>query len=144
MDGISLIHRYRDRCVKFKRITRRRAWPPFVAALPRYRYVVDCGRQKEKRLLPGGVVSFQVRPLPRYATAILPHDWVRVCVWGLMMQVCWISQAAAEQRKGRAGRTGPGHCYRLYRCVGCRLHVYRRASHFIFYNANRPLIFHSF
>lgn len=26
----------------------------------------------------------------------------------------WISQASAEQRKGRAGRTGPGTCFRLY------------------------------
>jgi ATP-dependent RNA helicase DHX34 len=26
----------------------------------------------------------------------------------------WISKASAEQRKGRAGRTGPGVCYRLY------------------------------
>ena len=26
----------------------------------------------------------------------------------------WISQASAEQRKGRAGRTGPGVCYRMY------------------------------
>ena len=26
----------------------------------------------------------------------------------------WISKASAEQRKGRAGRTGPGQCYRLY------------------------------
>jgi ATP-dependent RNA helicase DHX37/DHR1 len=26
----------------------------------------------------------------------------------------WISKAAADQRAGRAGRTGPGHCYRLY------------------------------
>lgn len=25
-----------------------------------------------------------------------------------------ISQAQANQRKGRAGRTGPGKCYRLY------------------------------
>jgi len=24
----------------------------------------------------------------------------------------WISKASAEQRKGRAGRTGPGVCYR--------------------------------
>ena len=29
-------------------------------------------------------------------------------------EVRWISQAAADQRAGRAGRTGPGHCYRLY------------------------------
>ncbi|KAI6241718.1 hypothetical protein M3Y99_00334200 [Aphelenchoides fujianensis] len=27
---------------------------------------------------------------------------------------CWISRASAEQRKGRAGRTGPGVCYRLF------------------------------
>ncbi len=26
-----------------------------------------------------------------------------------------VSQASAEQRKGRAGRLGPGHCYRLWR-----------------------------
>ena len=29
-------------------------------------------------------------------------------------EVGWVSQAAAEQRAGRAGRTGPGHVYRLY------------------------------
>jgi ATP-dependent RNA helicase DHX37/DHR1 len=28
--------------------------------------------------------------------------------------VGWISKASAAQRAGRAGRTGPGHCYRLY------------------------------
>ena len=28
--------------------------------------------------------------------------------------VDWISQAQASQRAGRAGRQGPGHCYRLY------------------------------
>lgn len=30
------------------------------------------------------------------------------------LQSYWISRASAEQRKGRAGRTGPGVCYRLY------------------------------
>jgi len=29
-------------------------------------------------------------------------------------QVSWIAKASAAQRAGRAGRTGPGHCYRLY------------------------------
>jgi ATP-dependent RNA helicase DHX37/DHR1 len=29
-------------------------------------------------------------------------------------EVQWISKASASQRAGRAGRTGPGHCYRLY------------------------------
>ena len=28
-------------------------------------------------------------------------------------EVGWISKASAEQRAGRAGRTGPGHCYRF-------------------------------
>ena len=30
------------------------------------------------------------------------------------LQEFWISRASAEQRKGRAGRTGPGKCFRLY------------------------------
>lgn len=30
------------------------------------------------------------------------------------LQEFWISRASSEQRKGRAGRTGPGICYRLY------------------------------
>ena len=29
-------------------------------------------------------------------------------------EIGWISKASAAQRAGRAGRTGPGHCYRLY------------------------------
>ncbi|XP_072029146.1 uncharacterized protein [Amphiura filiformis] len=31
-----------------------------------------------------------------------------------MLKVTNVTQASAEQRKGRAGRTGPGKCYRLY------------------------------
>jgi hypothetical protein len=31
-----------------------------------------------------------------------------------MPQITPISQANANQRSGRAGRTGEGHCYRLY------------------------------
>lgn len=32
----------------------------------------------------------------------------------MKFQLQWISQASAAQRAGRAGRDGPGHCYRLY------------------------------
>ncbi|KAI0085669.1 P-loop containing nucleoside triphosphate hydrolase protein [Irpex rosettiformis] len=56
--------------------------------IPNIRYVVDCGRAKERHYSVGsGIQSFQVS---------------------------WISKASAAQRAGRAGRTGPGHCYRLY------------------------------
>lgn len=50
------------------------------------RYVVDAGRAKAKLLEAGGALA-------RY-------------------EVGWVSKAAAEQRAGRAGRMGPGHCYR--------------------------------
>ncbi|XP_019744561.1 putative ATP-dependent RNA helicase DHX37 [Hippocampus comes] len=56
--------------------------------IPGIKYVVDCGRVKKRfydRVT--GVSSFKVT---------------------------WTSQAAANQRAGRAGRTEPGHCYRLY------------------------------
>ncbi|XP_042276744.1 probable ATP-dependent RNA helicase DHX37 isoform X2 [Thunnus maccoyii] len=56
--------------------------------IPGIKYVVDCGRVKKRfydRVT--GVSSFKVS---------------------------WTSQASANQRAGRAGRTEPGHCYRLY------------------------------
>ncbi|KAJ4863659.1 helicase associated domain (HA2) domain-containing protein [Trichoderma breve] len=56
--------------------------------IPGIRFVFDCGRSKERnydRL--SGVQSYEIG---------------------------WISKASASQRSGRAGRTGPGHCYRLY------------------------------
>ncbi|WEW61537.1 putative ATP-dependent RNA helicase DHR1 [Emydomyces testavorans] len=56
--------------------------------IPGIRYVFDCGRSKEKQYdVSTGVQNFQIG---------------------------WISKASATQRAGRAGRTGPGHCYRLY------------------------------
>ena len=56
--------------------------------IPGIRYVFDCGRAKDKKYdRLTGVQSFEVN---------------------------WISKASASQRAGRAGRTGPGHCYRLY------------------------------
>ncbi|XP_074868935.1 putative ATP-dependent RNA helicase DHX37 isoform X2 [Carettochelys insculpta] len=56
--------------------------------IPNIKYVVDCGKVK-KRFYDKvtGVSSFRVT---------------------------WTSQASANQRAGRAGRTEPGHCYRLY------------------------------
>uniref|UniRef100_A0A0A9YHQ9 Putative ATP-dependent RNA helicase kurz n=2 Tax=Lygus hesperus TaxID=30085 RepID=A0A0A9YHQ9_LYGHE len=56
--------------------------------IPGVKYVVDTGKVKTKlydKLT--GVTAFSV---------------------------VWASKAAANQRAGRAGRTGPGHCYRLY------------------------------
>ncbi|CAI5756793.1 unnamed protein product [Candida verbasci] len=56
--------------------------------IPGIRYVIDCGRSKERKFnSDNGVQSFEID---------------------------WISKASADQRSGRAGRTGPGHCYRLY------------------------------
>lgn len=56
--------------------------------IPGVRYVFDCGRSKEKKYdTSTGVQTFEID---------------------------WISKASASQRSGRAGRTGPGHCYRLY------------------------------
>ncbi|KAI1458419.1 P-loop containing nucleoside triphosphate hydrolase protein [Annulohypoxylon moriforme] len=56
--------------------------------IPGIRYVFDTGRSKERKYnRDTGVQSYEVG---------------------------WISKASANQRAGRAGRTGPGHCYRLY------------------------------
>jgi ATP-dependent RNA helicase DHX37/DHR1 len=56
--------------------------------IPDISYVVDSGRQKCRNYHAGtGVASYDVM---------------------------WISRAAADQRAGRAGRTGPGHCYRMF------------------------------
>ncbi|OAP61294.1 hypothetical protein AYL99_03495 [Fonsecaea erecta] len=56
--------------------------------IPGIRYVFDTGRSKERKYnLDSGVQSFEID---------------------------YISKASAQQRAGRAGRTGPGHCWRLY------------------------------
>ncbi|KAF7666197.1 hypothetical protein LDENG_00117240 [Lucifuga dentata] len=56
--------------------------------IPGIKYVIDCGRVKKRYYdRVTGVSSFKVT---------------------------WTSQASANQRAGRAGRTEPGHCYRLY------------------------------
>ncbi|KAF2462289.1 P-loop containing nucleoside triphosphate hydrolase protein [Lineolata rhizophorae] len=56
--------------------------------IPGIRYVFDCGRAKERKY--DAVTRVQ------------------------SFEVSWISKASASQRAGRAGRTGPGHCYKLY------------------------------
>lgn len=56
--------------------------------IPGIRYVVDAGRSKQRLVdSHAGLARFQV---------------------------AWISQSGAAQRAGRSGRTGPGHCYRLF------------------------------
>jgi len=39
-------------------------------------------------------------------------------------KVTWISKASAEQRAGRAGRTGKGDCYRSVTALSSVLRVY--------------------
>ncbi|KAI1332079.1 DEAH-box RNA helicase [Xylariaceae sp. FL0255] len=56
--------------------------------IPGVRYVIDCGRSKERKYDPDTGVQ-------RY-------------------EVDFISKASANQRSGRAGRTAPGHTWRLY------------------------------
>ncbi|KAH8825397.1 P-loop containing nucleoside triphosphate hydrolase protein [Flagelloscypha sp. PMI_526] len=56
--------------------------------IPGIRYVVDSGRAKERHFDPQtGLTTYPIN---------------------------FISKSSALQRSGRAGRTGPGHCYRLY------------------------------
>ena len=60
--------------------------------IPNIRYVVDSGKHKQRDYgAAGGADSAAVR-----------------------YSLEWVSQASANQRAGRAGRVGPGHCYRLY------------------------------
>jgi len=56
--------------------------------IPGVRYVIDAGRAKER-------VYERDSGLSRFT-------------------VGWVSKASADQRAGRAGRTSPGHCYRLF------------------------------
>ncbi|KAL3320573.1 ATP-dependent RNA helicase dhx37 [Cichlidogyrus casuarinus] len=56
--------------------------------IPDVRYVVDTGKEKVKR-----------------------YNFASGASW---FEVVWVSQASAEQRAGRAGRVGPGRCFRLY------------------------------
>lgn len=55
--------------------------------IPNIRYVIDTGLEKTR--------IFESSGISRFVTT-------------------WTSKSSAEQRKGRAGRMGPGKCYRLY------------------------------
>ena len=70
--------------------------------IPGVRYVVDCGREKRRVF---GASS------ERGGGA---EDAAAQSAGVSRFEVAWVSQASAEQRAGRAGRTGPGHCYRLF------------------------------
>ena len=72
--------------------------------IPGIRYVVDCGRAKEVRYFTSQPSLFSQKYQRRYDATNCMQSF----------QVNWISKASATQRAGRAGRTGPGHCYRLY------------------------------
>ncbi|XP_026808352.1 probable ATP-dependent RNA helicase kurz [Rhopalosiphum maidis] len=56
--------------------------------IPNVKYVVDCGKTKIREYDPLTSVS--------------------------RFSIVWESKASANQRAGRAGRTSPGHCYRLF------------------------------
>ncbi|KAF8312159.1 P-loop containing nucleoside triphosphate hydrolase protein [Cantharellus anzutake] len=56
--------------------------------IPEVVYVVDCGKAKENQYDVGAGLSRLVET--------------------------WVTKAAAKQRRGRAGRTRPGKCYKLY------------------------------
>lgn len=93
--------------------------------IPGIRYVVDSGRQKERVITSAAPVSDEqdgAQPGGKRAfegTKVIPNDLVAAAGGAIgagiaKYEVKWVAQAGAEQRKGRAGRTGPGHCYRLY------------------------------
>lgn len=56
--------------------------------IPNIKYVIDTGKEKTK-------LYDEVTGISKFV-------------------ICWTSKASALQRTGRAGRVGPGHCYRLY------------------------------
>ena len=72
--------------------------------IPNIKYVVDCGREKRRDLQSAGPEQGFSKLVSKFS-------------------VGWVSQASAEQRAGRAGRTGPGHCYRLYSAAFFNSHM---------------------
>ncbi|KAJ6792981.1 ATP-dependent RNA helicase DEAH12, chloroplastic-like [Iris pallida] len=87
-----LSHEYQYRVMKTYQDKRKIIFATNVAetslTIQGVRYVVDSGMVKESRFDPGSGMN--------------------------VLKVGRISQSSANQRAGRAGRTGPGKCYRLY------------------------------
>lgn len=68
--------------------------------IPNVRYVIDSG--KVRAVCDTDLQSKELSE-PSLANSAM-----------LQLHECYIAQANARQRAGRAGRTGPGVCYRLY------------------------------
>jgi ATP-dependent RNA helicase DHX37/DHR1 len=73
--------------------------------IPGIRYVIDCGRAKEVSTI---ILTVYVGDLLSVKRQYDVTSGIQV------FRISWVSKASASQRAGRAGRTGPGHCYRLY------------------------------
>lgn len=52
-----------------------------------------------------------LRPRRPYLQFLLPTCLTPI---SFRYELAWISKASADQRAGRSGRVGPGHCYRLF------------------------------
>ncbi|RYH29864.1 DEAD/DEAH box helicase [archaeon] len=68
--------------------------------IPNIAYVVDAGRQKTKVYKSSSSKSDDTTSTANMSIS--------------KFEIQWVSKASADQRAGRAGRTGPGHCYRLF------------------------------
>lgn len=87
--------------------------------IPNIKYVVDTGRCKEKVLVSSSAsasaTASEDTKVPGGATSASSAAVGGSTSAGITRyEVTWISKASADQRAGRAGRTGPGHVYRLY------------------------------
>ena len=101
--------------------------------MPQVRFVVDAGYVKQKAYDPErGMESLVVVPSSKvresfmcmytmwercsnvYVLHFFPESNVFICFWHLCLLCPIFAQIASLQRAGRAGRTGPGQCYRLY------------------------------
>ncbi|VDM19438.1 unnamed protein product, partial [Hydatigera taeniaeformis] len=77
--------------------------------IPNIRYVVDTGKVQNTEIFSPLIrLLVQTREMP------VKSKIYDTATGASCFRIVWASQASAEQRAGRAGRIGPGHCYRLY------------------------------